>query len=141
MHTAIHALQYIQMYAFSNDIWNSWNKNYCFQPFCRFDIVHREFCKPDVTENVETGHSCLNNRTYLSIAKEYFNSVTCVIKPDKCHDHVYLLCLMTVKIISLLNFMCQHGQVLHAWPQMWPNLTKPCSLPHTYKYSTSSNCT
>ena len=86
--------------------------NYCFQPFCRLDLyVHWEFCEQDETEHVETGHSRLNSRTYVSIAKQYLNSATCVTKPVKCHDRAYLLCLMTVKVISLLNFMCQHSQV------------------------------
>ena len=63
--------------------------------------VHREFCEPDVTEHVETGHSHLNNRMNLSIAKELFK--LCNFVSVKCHDHAYLLCLMTVKVISLLN--------------------------------------
>ena len=78
--------------------------------FNHFVDVHREFYQPDVTEYVETGHSHLNSRTYLSIAKEYLKSVTCVIKPVKCHDHAYLFGLM---VIRLLSFMHQHTHVLH----------------------------
>ena len=67
-----------------------------------------------MTEHVETVH--LVRRISACIAKEHLNSrsVTCVIKPVNCHDHAYLLCLMTVKVISLLNFMYQHTQVLNA---------------------------
>ena len=112
------------MYAFPNDILSKIIKlNIKFIVFNHFVdfILTSRVLWPDVTEHVEIGHSRLNNRTYLIIAKEY---LTCVIKPVKFHDNAYLLCLMTVKVISLLNFMCQHTRVCILDCTCDPNLTK-----------------